>query len=47
MRSKVGIIGKGNVGSALKRGLKRSGYQVKAVGKDPRSVRETAPGETL
>lgn len=38
---KIGIIGDGNVGSALRRGLERSGYQVRAVGKEPAQVRET------
>jgi 8-hydroxy-5-deazaflavin:NADPH oxidoreductase len=38
---KIGIIGDGNVGSALHRGLERSGYEVRAVGKDPVEVRET------
>ena len=42
MKPKIGILGKGNVGSALKRGLERSGYQVRTVGKDPEGVRETA-----
>lgn len=34
MKPKVGIIGDGNVGSALRRGLERAGYEVRAVGKD-------------
>ena len=33
MTPKVGIIGDGNVGSALRRGLERAGYEVRAVGK--------------
>jgi predicted dinucleotide-binding enzyme len=37
---KIAIIGKGNVGSALERGLTRSGHEVRATGRD--SVRETA-----
>ena len=41
MKHRIGIIGKGNVGSALHRGLERSGYEVRAVGKDPAEVRET------
>jgi hypothetical protein len=41
MKPKVGIIGDGNVGSALRRGLERAGYQVRAVGKSPEQVRET------
>jgi predicted dinucleotide-binding enzyme len=39
---KIGIIGHGNVGSALERGLKRAGREVKAVGSDKAAVRETA-----
>ena len=42
MKSKIAIIGDGNVGSALRRGLERAGYEVKSVGKDPPRVRETA-----
>jgi predicted dinucleotide-binding enzyme len=37
---RVGIIGKGNVGSALERGLMRAGHEVRTTGKDPRQVRE-------
>jgi 8-hydroxy-5-deazaflavin:NADPH oxidoreductase len=40
-KPKIGIIGDGNVGSALQRGLDRAGYEVRAVGKDPVKVRET------
>ena len=40
-KPRIGIIGDGNVGSALRRGLERSGYQVRAVGKEPAQVRET------
>lgn len=40
-KPKVGIIGDGNVGSALRRGLGRAGYEVRAVGKEPAQVRET------
>jgi predicted dinucleotide-binding enzyme len=39
---KIGIIGDGNVGSALARGLKRAGHDVRAVGNDKAAVRETA-----
>jgi 8-hydroxy-5-deazaflavin:NADPH oxidoreductase len=39
-KPKIGIIGAGNVGSALRRGLERCGYQVRAVGKEPAQVRE-------
>lgn len=41
MKPKVGIIGDGNVGSALRRGLERSGYDVRAVGKKPEQVKDT------
>lgn len=41
MKPKVGIIGDGNVGSALGRGLERTGYQVRTVGKQPGQVKET------
>ncbi|HVE71551.1 MAG TPA: NAD(P)-binding domain-containing protein [Thermoanaerobaculia bacterium] len=37
---KIAIIGKGNVGSALERGLKRAGHDVRASGRE--NVRETA-----
>jgi 8-hydroxy-5-deazaflavin:NADPH oxidoreductase len=42
MTTKIGIIGDGNVGSALARGLKRAGHDVRAVGKDKAAIRETA-----
>ncbi len=38
--NKIGIIGDGNVGGALARGLKRVGHDVKAVGKDRTAVRD-------
>jgi len=41
-KSKIGIVGDGNVGSALARGLSRAGHEVKAVGKDKAAVRELA-----
>ena len=41
MKPKIGIIGNGNVGSALARGLERGGYAVRAVGSEPGKVRET------
>jgi predicted dinucleotide-binding enzyme len=41
MKPKVGIIGDGNVGSALRRGLERAGYEVRAVGKGPGEVKDT------
>jgi predicted dinucleotide-binding enzyme len=40
MKPKIAIIGKGNVGSALKRGLERAGYAVRSTGKE--EVKETA-----
>ena len=39
---KIGIIGNGNVGSALERGLKRAGCDVRAVGSDRQAVHDTA-----
>lgn len=39
--TKIGIIGNGNVGSALARGLERGGYEVRAVGADPKGVSDT------
>ncbi|MBI2388731.1 MAG: NAD(P)-binding domain-containing protein [Deltaproteobacteria bacterium] len=39
---KIGIIGDGNVGGALARGLQRAGRDVRAVGDDKAAVRETA-----
>jgi predicted dinucleotide-binding enzyme len=39
---KVGIVGRGNVGSALRRGLERAGYAVRACGKEPGKAREIA-----
>lgn len=42
MAKNIGIIGDGNVGSALARGLKRAGHEVRAVGNDKKAIRETA-----
>lgn len=39
---KIGIIGAGNVGSALARGLERAGHEVRPVGNDEAAVREVA-----
>jgi len=45
---KIGIIGDGNVGSALGRGLERAGHDVRTVGNDKAKIRETASwGETV
>ena len=40
--NRIGIIGNGNVGSALARGLQRAGRDVRAVGHDKAAIRETA-----
>ncbi|HXU06203.1 MAG TPA: NAD(P)-binding domain-containing protein [Polyangia bacterium] len=39
-KSKIGIIGNGNVGGALARGLKRAGHDVRAVDDDKAAVRD-------
>ncbi len=39
---KIGIIGSGNVGSALARGLKRAGHEVQTAGRDHAAIRATA-----
>lgn len=39
---KVGIIGKGKVGSALARGIQRSQEDVRMVGRDEAGIRDTA-----
>src|SRR5438105_10447686 len=39
---KIGILGDGNVGSALARGLGRAGHEVRTVGNDKARIRETA-----
>lgn len=41
-KQNVAIIGKGNVGSALERGLKKAGHEVVAVDKDPKRSAEAA-----
>ena len=41
-KTRIGIIGKGNVGTALSRGLERIGHEVRASGKDPAQVKEVA-----
>jgi predicted dinucleotide-binding enzyme len=42
MSTKIAIIGKGNVGSALQRGLSRTERQIRAVGHDASEVRAAA-----
>ena len=42
MRSKVAIIGKGQVGRALERGLSRAAYDVRSAGHDAGAVRHVA-----
>ncbi len=39
---KVGIVGSGNVGSALARGLRRGGSEVRVAGRDKAAIRATA-----
>ncbi len=41
-KPRIGIIGNGNVGKSLMKGLLRSGYSVEAVGRDPPRVKEIA-----
>ncbi len=38
--AKIGIIGDGNVGTALTSGLTRGGYEVRTVGREPQKVKE-------
>lgn len=45
--TKIGIIGDGNVGSALARGLKRAGHEVRAVGNDTAAIRDVAGSSEL
>ena len=42
MAVKIGIIGNGNVGGALARGLERGGHNVKSSGHDRQATREVA-----
>jgi len=39
--TRIGIIGRGKVGSALKQGFESAGYEVRAVGRDESEIRET------
>jgi predicted dinucleotide-binding enzyme len=41
-KKKVGIIGNGNVGSALARGLQRAGHDVRTTGREPAALRDVA-----
>jgi predicted dinucleotide-binding enzyme len=45
--TKIGIIGDGNVGSALARGLQRAGHEVRAVGNDSAAIRNVAGSSEL
>jgi predicted dinucleotide-binding enzyme len=42
MKTKIGVIGNGNVGSALQRGLERGGYEVRSAGKEADALRSLA-----
>lgn len=42
MGTRIAIMGDGNVGSALARGLQRAGHEVRSVGKDKGAMREAA-----
>jgi predicted dinucleotide-binding enzyme len=46
-KQKIGIIGSGNVGSALARSITRAGHEVKTVGSNAPAVRETAAWANL
>src|SRR3954463_12408514 len=41
-KTKIGIIGNGNVGSALARGLERADYEVRAVGRDQAEIHDVS-----
>jgi len=41
MTRRIGILGKGSVGSQLARGLERAGHEVRTTGSDEAEVRET------
>lgn len=48
MKSKIAVVGKGNVGGAIGRGLERAGYEARLVGNDPQQIREVAAwGEVI
>jgi predicted dinucleotide-binding enzyme len=42
MNPRVAIVGQGNVGGALARGLARAGYDMRTVGNDPAAARDAA-----
>jgi predicted dinucleotide-binding enzyme len=42
MKQRVAIVGQGNVGRALARGLARAGYDMRTVASDPAAAREAA-----
>ncbi len=42
MKPKIAVVGKGNVGGSIGRGLERAGYEVRLVGNDLPRVREAA-----
>ena len=44
---KIGIVGKGNVGSALGRGLERAGHEVRFLSKEPAALRDVATTSEL
>ncbi len=41
MKTRIALIGRGHVGSALQRGFDRTCHETRAVGRDPNGVRET------
>jgi len=48
MKPKIGIIGSGNVGTALRLGLQGAGYEVKSSGRGPKELQMAASwGEIL
>jgi 8-hydroxy-5-deazaflavin:NADPH oxidoreductase len=48
MKPRIAVIGKGNVGGAIGRGLERAGYEVRLIGNDPPRVRDAASwGEVI
>ncbi len=42
MKPRIAVIGKGNVGGALQRGIERAGYPVQSAGNNAQRVREVA-----